>query len=428
MKVLVVGGGGREHALVWKLKQSPLCTEIWCAPGNAGMTEDASIVPFDISSISNVVSFAKTYKFGLVVIGPEAPLADGIADALRIDKIPVVGPNSNAARLESSKIFARDFMKRNNIPSPEFDSFEDSAPAKSYAKELYSQGKSLVVKADGLAAGKGVIVTSTLEEADQAIDLCLVERAFGAAGKKVLIEERLSGPEVSILAITDGNNIVILPPSQDHKPIGEGDTGLNTGGMGAYSPVPIVNDELLESVKVNILQPTIKGMEAEGAPYSGVLYAGLMIQEGKPYVIEFNCRLGDPETQVVLTSVDEDLLPVFLNCAKGKLGEDRVIPASKSSMCVVMASAGYPGSYQKGKEINGLDDVKRDLQGKAYVFHAGTAKQDEKLVTAGGRVLGVTGFGSDMDEACKNAYEAVDKISYEGAYYRKDIGFQVRNE
>lgn len=427
MKILIVGTGGREHALAWKLKQSPLCTEMWCAPGNPGMKDVAEVVPFDIRSTSNIVSFAKTYKIGLVVVGPEASLADGMANALRLDKVPVVGPNYEAARIETSKSFARNLMKKYNIPSPAYGIFDDAEQARQYVKNMMDGGKQVVVKADGLAAGKGAIVTSTFQEAEDAIRQCLIDKTFGNAGKKIVIEERLSGPEISILAITDGKNVVILPPAQDHKAIGEGDTGLNTGGMGSYSPVPIANDQLIDDVKNTVLIPAIKGMETEGFPYSGILYAGLMIDNGKPYVIEFNCRMGDPETQAVMTSVEEDLLPVFLNCAKDKLGEDRVIPASKHSMCVVMASGGYPGAFEKGKVISGLEDVKRDMQGKAVVFHAGIAKSGDDLVTAGGRVLGVTGMGGTIDEAAANAYEAVSKISFEGAYYRKDIGYQVRN-
>jgi phosphoribosylamine--glycine ligase len=318
-------------------------------------------------------------------------------------------------------------MKKYNIPSPEYEIFTDASEAKQFVKNMMDKGKQVVVKADGLAAGKGAIVTSTYDEAEKAIDLCLTEKAFGNAGNKIVIEERLSGPEISILAITDGKNIVILPPAQDHKPIGEGDTGLNTGGMGSYSPVPLADDQLIDDVKNNVLMPAIKGMEAEGFPYSGVLYAGLMIHNGKPYVIEFNCRMGDPETQSVLASVEEDLLPVFLNCAKEKLGEDRVIKPAKSTMCVVMTSGGYPEAYENGKVIHGLDTVKQEMDGKAVVFHAGTAKDGDNFITAGGRVLGVTGIGANFDEATKHAYEAVDKISFDGAYYRKDIGYRVRN-
>lgn len=427
MKILVVGSGGREHALAWKLKQSPLCTELWCAPGNPGMTDVSSVIPFDIRSTSNIVSFANTYKIGLVVVGPEASLADGMANALRLEKVPVMGPNYEAARIETSKSFARNLMKKYDIPSPEYEIFTDASEAKKYVKKMMDGGKQVVVKADGLAAGKGAIVTSTVEEADKAIDQCLTENVFGKAGNKIVIEERLNGPEISILAVTDGKNIVILPPAQDHKPIGEGDTGLNTGGMGSYSPVPLADDQLIDDVKNNVLIPAIKGMESEGVPYSGVLYAGLMIHNGKPYVIEFNCRMGDPETQSVLTAVEEDLLPVFLDCAKEKLGEDRIIKPSKSTMCVVMSSGGYPQSYEKGKVISGLDTVKQEMEGKAVVFHAGTAKDGDNFVTAGGRVLGITGIGTNFDEATKYAYEAVDKISFDGAYYRKDIGYRVRN-
>ena len=427
MKVLVIGSGGREHALVWKLKQSPQCTEIWCAPGNRGIAELARTVPFNLASISNMVSFAKTYKFNLVVVGPEAPLAEGMADACRVDHIPVVGPNAKAARIESSKIFARELMKKYGIPSPRFESFSEPEKAKGYVRNLERDGKQVVVKADGLAGGKGAIVTAGVEEADRAIDLCLQEKAFGEAGTRILIEERLSGPELSILALTDGKKMVILPPAQDHKPAGEGDTGPNTGGMGAYSPVPMVDERMMETIESTILKPTLRGLEEEGSPYSGILYAGLMIADGKPYVIEFNCRLGDPESQAVLPAVEEDLLPLFLEAAKGELKEDRVLLAKRKALCVVMASKGYPGAYEKGKGIEGLAAVEQAMAGRALVFHAGTAEKEGKIVTAGGRVLGVTGLGATFEEASANAYEVVSKISFEGATYRRDIGYRLKS-
>ncbi len=424
--VMVVGSGGREHALIWKINQSEAVEQLWGAPGNAGTAALARRMPMAADAVSNLASFSLIERLSLVVVGPEQPLALGLADACMVEGVPVFGPTQYAARIESSKIFARNLMKKYNIPSPEFGSFDDPAAAKGYVRDLAGRGKQCVVKADGLAAGKGAIVTSSPEEADAAIDQCMVEKAFGDAGASVLIEERISGPELSIFAITDGKHMAILPPSQDHKPIGEGDTGLNTGGMGAYSPVPIATDELMKEIQDTILRPTLDGMEKEGCPYSGLLYAGIMLVDGKPSVIEFNCRFGDPETQAVLPAIDEDLYPLLLAAAEGKLGEDRMIPAARTALTVVMASGGYPGPYEKGKVIEGLDAVATEFQGRALVFHAGTEQNDNQIVTSGGRVLAVTGVGADFDEACANAYAAVDKISFEGAYYRKDIGYRVR--
>ncbi len=426
MKILVIGNGGREHTLVWKIKQSPLCTRLFCAPGNAGMENLAELIDIKVDAIDEIASFAKQEAIDLVVVGPEAPLAAGLADACREQGVDVFGPSGKAAQIESSKIFARDLMKKYGIPSPAFESFEEPEPAKQYVRELAKEGTRVVVKADGLAAGKGAIVTNNPLEAEKAIDLCMKEKAFGDAGSRVLIEERIQGPELSILAITDGKKIVILPPSQDHKPIGEGDTGPNTGGMGAYSPVPIVTEAVIEEIRKTVLEPAISGMEKEGCPYSGVLYAGLMMCDGKPYVIEFNCRFGDPETQAVLPVINEDLLPLLQQSAQGNLQEDRMITASGSAMCVVIASGGYPGSYEKGKTITGLEEAEKQMQNQAVVFHAGTAKKDGEIVTSGGRVLGVTGMGQDFDEAFSNAYQAVEMISFEGMYYRKDIGYRVR--
>jgi len=426
MNILVVGGGGREHALVWKIKESPLCTKIWCAPGNVGIRTMAETVPSAAGTIPELVSWAGKERIDLMVVGPEAPLTEGLADACRAEGILVFGPSQAAARIESSKIFARRLMQKYNIPSPGFDTFDTSDAAKKYVESLVGQGKQVVVKADGLAAGKGAIVTSTSQEAFDAIELCMEKKAFGSAGARVVIEERLQGPELSILAITDGKHLVILPPAQDHKPIGEGDTGPNTGGMGAYSPVPLVDETLLEVITETILQPTIRGMEKEGSPYSGVLYAGLMVCEGKPYVIEFNCRFGDPETQAVLPVIQEDLLPLLLDAAMGELQEDRVIASGGCAMCVVMASRGYPDAYEKGKAIQGLDAVAAEYADRACVFHAGTAEKEGKIVTSGGRVLGVTGWGNTFDAACAYAYEAVNRIHFEGAYSRKDIGYRVR--
>ena len=422
MKILVVGGGGREHALVWKLKQSPLCGSIVCAPGNAGIGRLAELAPIGAEAVEEQVQFAVGRRFDLVVIGPEAPLAAGLADALRAKGIRVFGPSRAAARVESSKIFARRLMEKYGIPSPAYQAFENPEAAKSFVRELAFQGQRCVVKADGLAAGKGAIVTSSTEEADAAIDQCMIRREFGEAGRRIVVEERLTGPEVSILAITGGRRLVILPPAQDHKPAGEGDTGPNTGGMGAYSPVPIVTEELMETIRRTVLEPAVRGMEAEGAPYSGVLYAGLMICDGRPYVIEFNCRFGDPETQAVLPAFDEDLLPYLVNAAEGTLHQDQIVHARQSGVCVILASGGYPGAYEKGKAITGLEAAEAE---NVMVFHSGTRMQDGRLVTSGGRVLGVTGLGRDFQEACGRAYAAVEKIHFGNAYYRKDIGFRV---
>ncbi|MDX9754872.1 MAG: phosphoribosylamine--glycine ligase, partial [bacterium] len=342
--------------------------------------------------------------------------------------VAVFGPSKTAAQLEGSKNFSRVLMKKYGIPTPEFHSFDDPAHAKKFVRKLASKGKQSVVKADGLAAGKGAIVTATIDEADAAIDQCMVERKFGDAGDLVVVEERLCGPELSILAITDGQRMVILPPAQDHKPVGEGDTGLNTGGMGAYSPVPIVNEDLMGRIRRTILEPTIKGMEAEGHPYSGVLYAGLMMTDQGPYVIEYNCRFGDPETQAVLPTIKEDLLPLLWAAAQGSLQADRIIEPDHSALCVILASGGYPEIYEKGKEITGIAEAEAAVGSDVMVFHAGTAWAQDRLVTSGGRVLGVTGIGYNFDNACKKAYAAVEKIHFEGVYYRRDIGYRVRGK
>jgi len=428
MNVLVVGSGGREHALVWKIKQSPLCESIYCAPGNAGTARLAENIAISEMDFDTLIAFCKEKSIDLVVVGPEAPLVAGIADTLRSEGIAVFGPSQAGAQLEGSKNFSRRIMKKYGVPTPDFQSFDNPDEARQFVRKLATKGKQSVVKADGLAAGKGAIVTSSIEEADAAITLCMVEKQFGDAGSIVVIEERMIGPELSILAITDGEKIVILPPSQDHKPIGEGDVGLNTGGMGAYSPVPVVSEDLLATIRKEVLEATVHGMASEGKPYSGVLYAGLMITDEGPRVIEFNCRFGDPETQVVLPAIAEDLLPILRDAAIGALAEDAILEAEYSAMCVVLASGGYPEAYEKGKAITGIDEVESGMEGSAMVFHAGTKMEGDTLVTAGGRVLGVTGVGFSFDDACEKAYKAVGKISFENVYYRKDIGYRVRGK
>ena len=422
MRILVVGSGGREHTLVWKIAQSPGVSELFCVPGNPGIAQHAKTASVGSGRAAAIADWAEQNRIDLVVVGPEAPLAEGIIDRLNERNIPGFGPAEAAARIESSKVFAKQLMARAGIPTAEFVVCETPHEAQSAIGRFLSAGKNVVVKADGLAAGKGAIVTDTRQDALAAVKKCMVDLSFGAAGERVVVEERLTGPEVSILVITDGEHIIVLPPSQDHKPIGEGDTGPNTGGMGAYSPVPLVTDDLLERIAESILRPTIRAMRDEGCPYRGVLYAGLMIVDGDPYVIEFNCRFGDPETQAVLPVLGEDLLPLLERSATGTFDGDRVIPPSGAALCVVMASKGYPGLYEKGKTIQGLD---RDIGENVMVFHAGTAKRNGETVTSGGRVLGITGTGKDFQDARERAYSAVEQISFEGAYYRRDIGYRV---
>ncbi|HOE11917.1 MAG TPA: phosphoribosylamine--glycine ligase [bacterium] len=422
MRVLIVGSGGREHALAWKLAQSPHLTKLFCTPGNPGIGNHAELIAAGAGSVSDIADWAKENEIDLVVVGPEIPLAEGIADCLHERGVPVFGPDRKAARIESSKVFAKELMDRHGIPTAEFVVCDTVSQAEEAIRQFTSEGKQVVVKADGLAAGKGAIVTKGRDEALEAVRRVMVDRVFGSAGDRVVIEERLRGPETSILALTDGEHLVVLPPSQDHKPIGEGDTGLNTGGMGAYSPVPLVDDSLLNRIVKTILRPTIRAMKLEGCPYRGTLYAGLMIVNGDPYVIEFNCRFGDPETQAALPVVEEDLLPLLKQSAEGNLGPDRIVNANGTALCVVMASGGYPESYETGKSIEGLEN---DLGEGIVVFHAGTAMKDGRLVTAGGRVLGVTGVGRDFREAAKRANQGTSQISFDKAYYRHDIGYRV---
>jgi len=372
--------------------------------------------------VDEIAIWAEENKMDLVVVGPEIPLAEGIADSLLERGVPVFGPDRKAARIESSKVFAKELMDRHGIPTAEFVICDTVTQAEDAIRQFTSAGKQVVVKADGLAAGKGAIVTKGREEALEAVRRVMVDRIFDSAGDRVVIEERLRGPETSILALTDGEHLAVLPPSQDHKAIGEGDTGLNTGGMGAYSPVPLVDDSLLNRIVKTILRPTIRAMKQDGCPYRGILYAGLMIVNGDPYVIEFNCRFGDPETQAVLPVVEEDLLPLLKQSADGDLGPDRIVAANGAALCVVMASGGYPESYEKGKAIDGLEN---GLGEGIVVFHAGTSMKDGHLVTAGGRVLGVTGIGRDFREAAKRAYLGTSQISFDKAYYRHDIGYRV---
>jgi phosphoribosylamine--glycine ligase len=420
MKVLVVGSGGREHALVWKIAQSPRVQKIYCAPGNAGIARMAECLPISAEDVKGLIACAEKEKIDLTVVGPEAPLTRGIVDLFRDRGLRVFGPSQKAAEIEGSKAFTKDLMKEYGIPTGESETFSDPAAAAKYVKE---KGAPLVVKADGLAAGKGVIICRTVGEALSALDLILVQRAFGAAGARVVVEEFLDGEEASFLAFTDGETVLPLPTSQDHKAIYDDDQGPNTGGMGAYSPAPVVTQKVQREIMEKVMIPTVRGMAREGRKYQGVLYAGLMIKDEKPKVLEFNARFGDPEAQPLLMRLKSDLVPVLEATIEGKLSSQKMELDGRSSVCVVMASGGYPGSYEKGKVISGLEEAAgvRD----AFVFHAGTALKEGKVVTSGGRVLGVTALGNDIQEAIQRAYEAVAKISWEGAYYRKDIGHRA---
>jgi len=417
MKVLVVGGGGREHALVWKIAQSPKVTKVYCAPGNAGISGQATIVPIKAGDLNGLLDFSLREKIDLTVVGPEDPLTRGIVDLFESKGLFIFGANGKAAEIEGSKAFAKEMMKKYHIPTALYEIFDKRDDAVKYVRE---HGAPIVVKADGLAAGKGVIICKTVEEAIQSVDEIMVKRIFGEAGKRVVVEEYLVGEEASYIAFTDGKAILPLASSQDHKAIFDGDDGPNTGGMGAYSPAPVVTDEVHERIIEKILRPIIYGMGEEGRPYKGVLYAGLMIHEGHPKVLEFNARFGDPETQPVLMRMKGDIVPILEACMRGALSKHRIEWDSRPSVCVVMASNGYPGDYQRGKAIKGLNQVSQ-MEG-VFVFHAGTALKDGQIITNGGRVLGVTGVGEDIPRAIERTYQAVKKISWDGVYYRTDIG------
>ncbi len=417
MKILVIGGGGREHALVWKIAQSPRVRKIYCAPGNAGIAETAECIPIQPTNIQSLAAFAKREEIGLTVVGPEAPLTLGIVDAFREAGLRIFGPAKAAAQIEGSKIFAKKMMEKYGIPTAEAQVFTDADMAVEYVRR---QGTPVVVKADGLAAGKGVVVAQTEKEAVDAIRMMMVERAFGEAGTRVIIEEFLEGEEASCLVFTDGKAIVPMPLSKDHKRVFDGDKGPNTGGMGAYSPVPTISKAMYETILTDIVGSAIKGFAQEGCPYEGVLYTGLMITPAGPKVLEFNCRFGDPEAQPVLGRLETDIVEVLEAVVDKRLETVAVRWSDKAAVCVVIASEGYPDPYQTGKVISGLEEAKalKDV----VVFHAGTAADKGRIVTAGGRVLGVTALGTDIREATDNAYKAVGKIFFEGMQYRKDIG------
>lgn len=420
MKVLVIGSGAREHALVWKLSQDEGVTVI-AAPGNGGIARIAATFSVDVESPDAIVALAQREAADLVIVGPEAPLVAGATDALRAAGIAAFGPSKAAARLEGSKVFSKEFMARHGIPTAGFRVFTDADEASSYVRDA---GRPLVVKADGLAAGKGVVVAANAEEALAAIDDIMRKRVFGAAGERVLIEETLRGQEVSFHVVADGERYLKMAPAQDHKRVGEGDRGPNTGGMGAYSPPPVVTDEVERKILERVVEPTLAGMAAEGNPFRGALFVGLMIEDGEPMVLEYNTRFGDPECEAMMTRWKGSALPLFLGSARGDLSD--VVPSweAPASLCVVMAAGGYPGAYRKGDVIEGLDSA-AELP-NVVVFHAGTRLDGERIVTTGGRVLTVTAIGGDLDEAAARAYAAVERIRFEGAHFRRDIGHHAR--
>jgi phosphoribosylamine--glycine ligase len=416
MKVLVIGSGGREHSLVWKIAQSPQVSKIYCAPGNPGISELAECINITADQTDLLCKFAVKENIDLTVVGPEAPLVDGIVDVFSKYKLKVFGPDKKAAILEDSKVFSKRLLRKHGIPTADFKCFDNYQYARQYVS---SKVAPIVVKADGLSKGKGVFVCKTNDEALQAIDSIMKDKVFGNAGNQIVIEECLTGEEISLLAFTDGRNIVAMESSQDHKTVFDGDEGPNTGGMGAYSPVPIMTSELYLKVEKEILVPTVHAMNREGRPYKGVIYIGLMVTSSGPMVLEYNVRFGDPEAQVILSRMKSDIVPIMLATISGELDMVDLEWYPQASVCVVMASGGYPGSYDKGKEITGLDSLKN--QDGISVFHAGTKLSNGKIVTNGGRVLGVVACGEDIEDAQKKVYEAVNKISFDGVHYRRDI-------
>ncbi|MBI4384625.1 MAG: phosphoribosylamine--glycine ligase [Nitrospinae bacterium] len=416
MRVLVIGGGGREHALVWKIRQSPGVEKIYCAPGNAGTAELAENADIPADDIETLAQFARERNIGLTVVGPEQPLVLGIVDRFRALGLRIFGPTADAARLEGSKAFSKELMKKYGIPTADFQVFDDPAEAKKYARAR----KRIIVKADGLAAGKGVFLCKDLAQAEEAIDRIMTQKAFGAAGDKVVLEEFLEGREISLLAFVDGKTILPLEAAQDHKTVYDGDRGPNTGGMGAYSPAPLLTPGLLDRAMCEIMHPAVEAMAAENCPYQGILYAGLMLTREGPKVLEFNARFGDPETQPLLMRMESDIVPLMEACIDGSLNKHKLEWSGQSAVCVVMTAEGYPGNFVKGRAIKGLAAAAQ-LPGSA-VFHAGTRLDGGNVLTHGGRVLGVTALGKDLPTAIGNAYSAVAKISWDGVHYRKDIG------
>ncbi|MFH1710437.1 MAG: phosphoribosylamine--glycine ligase [bacterium] len=424
MKILIVGSGGREHALVWKISQSRACRQagkkadkIYCAPGNAGIAQLAECVNLKADDILELKKFAVAQKIDLTIVGPEAPLAAGIVDEFKKDGLKIFGPSKAAAQLEGSKVFAKKMMKKFNVPTADFAEFTDEKDAIEF---LQSSNFPIVIKADGLAAGKGVVVARDFGEAEEAVHRMLVKKEFGEASSRIIIEECLVGQESSILAFSDGRHFTVMQSAQDHKRIFDNDMGPNTGGMGAYSPAPVVTDKISKEVEDKVFRGMIEGMRKEGAPFVGVLYAGIMITKDGPKVLEFNVRFGDPETQPILMRLKTDLIDIIEHILEGKLDKIRIEWDKRAAVCVVLASGGYPGEYERGKEIFGLDDAK-DLK-DAAVFHSGTALKDGKVVTSGGRVLGVTAMADTIASAINRAYSVVHMVKFDNMHYRSDIG------
>jgi len=425
MRVLIVGGGGREHTLAWKLAQSPRLEKLYCAPGNPGISGVADCIDIGAEDIETLKDWALKEKIDLTVVGPEAPLVLGLADSFRRAGLKVFGPGRAGARLEGSKVWAKQKMKQFGIPTAGFAVFDDFDEARHHLARFY--GGPVVIKADGLAAGKGVTVASGLAEAEQALYDIMIERKFGEAGSRVVIENCLVGEEVSVLAVTDGKEMVMMPSAQDHKAIYEGDRGPNTGGMGAYSPAPVYTEELARRTEEEVFRRLLKGFQESGIDFRGVIYAGLMVSGGNFNVLEYNVRFGDPEAQAIIPLMKSDLLPLLAAAAEGNLKDLEAEWKSDQAVCVVMASKGYPGSYEKGFPIEGIEEAEAAGEGKVVVFHAGTAFKNGNLVTGGGRVLGVTAWDSDLRKAVDRVYGAADRIKFDGCYYRRDIAHRAFN-
>jgi phosphoribosylamine---glycine ligase len=417
MKVLVIGSGGREHALCWKISQSTKVSRVYCAPGNGGISDIAECVDIKSDDIPSLIDFVEKNSIGLTVVGPEAPLTQGIVDAFQAQGLRIFGPEKNSAKLEESKIFAKQTMADFGLPTADFRIFDNPEGAKKY---IDSMPGGFVVKADGLCAGKGVVIADTREKAKEAVDTMMVDKAFGLAGEKIIIEECLRGEEVSVILVSDGNDYLLFPSSQDHKRAFDNDAGPNTGGMGAYSPAPIATAQLIKSIETEIIQPLIAGLQKNHTPYKGVLYIGLMIVDNRPYVLEFNVRFGDPETQPIMMRLRSDILDIIEACIDNSLKHVTPVWDNRPAVSIVCASGGYPGAYNKGFEIHGLQSA-QDMEG-VEIFHAGTEKKHKEYFTSGGRVLGVTSLENDIAAAIDLAYKAVSRISFDGMFYRHDIG------
>lgn len=422
MRVLVIGSGGREHALVWKIKQSPKVEKIFCAPGNAGTSEFADNIPIAADDIEGLLQFAMKKEIGLTVVGPEQPLVMGIVDRFEVKGLRIFGPSASAAELEGSKSFSKDIMQKYGLPTAEYKIFTS---AESATKYIQAKNCPLVVKANGLAAGKGVLLCRSSREALVAVDTIMRQRLFGEAGDQIVVEEFLEGQEISVLAFSDGQTVLLMDSAQDHKAVYDGDIGPNTGGMGAYSPAPVFTEIMQQKVRDKIMLPMVRAMQQEGRTYKGILYAGLMLTKTGPQILEFNARFGDPETQPLMVRMETDIIPLFEACIDGTLGQCQVNWKNKSSVCVVMTAEGYPGTYQKGEIISGLQNANSTPE--VVVFHAGTKEKDGKVLTNGGRVLGVTATGANTESAIQRAYDAVGKVNWRGVHYRKDIGSRGRS-